>query len=79
MISYELLPHEYSYALYLSYAYDLHPYDSMILNNKISVRCLVLKIPCLHPYDLQEVHQQLDHTQKLYSEHLGEDRPVENV
>jgi hypothetical protein len=32
MISYELLPHEYSYALYLSYAYDLHPYDSMILN-----------------------------------------------
>jgi hypothetical protein len=32
MISYELLPHEYSYALYLSYEYDLHPYDSMILN-----------------------------------------------
>ncbi|KAK2450976.1 hypothetical protein QL285_010069 [Trifolium repens] len=32
MISYEFLPHEYSYALYLSYAYDLHPYDFMILN-----------------------------------------------
>jgi hypothetical protein len=32
MISYELLPHEYSYDLYLSYEYDLHPYNSMILN-----------------------------------------------
>ncbi|KAK2438538.1 hypothetical protein QL285_023307 [Trifolium repens] len=32
MNSYEYLPHEYSYALYLSYEYDLHPYDSMISN-----------------------------------------------
>jgi hypothetical protein len=29
---YEYLPHEYSYALYLAYEFDLHPYDSMILN-----------------------------------------------
>ncbi|PNX82056.1 pentatricopeptide repeat-containing protein [Trifolium pratense] len=29
---YEYLPHEYSYALYLAYEYDLHPYDSMIIN-----------------------------------------------
>jgi hypothetical protein len=29
---YEYLPHEYSYALYLAYEFDLHPYDSMIFN-----------------------------------------------
>ncbi|KAK2354538.1 hypothetical protein QL285_092040 [Trifolium repens] len=29
---YEYLPHEYFYALYLAYEFDLHPYDSMILN-----------------------------------------------
>jgi hypothetical protein len=29
---YEYLPHEYSYALYLAYEFDLHPYDSMISN-----------------------------------------------
>lgn len=44
---------------------------------KRSVRCLVPKIPCPHPYDLPEVHQQLDHTQKLYSEHQGEDQPAQ--
>jgi hypothetical protein len=32
MSFFEYLPHEYSYALYLAYEYDLHPYDSMILN-----------------------------------------------
>ncbi|KAK2400011.1 hypothetical protein QL285_049751 [Trifolium repens] len=29
---YEYLPHEYSYAFYLAYEFDLHPYDSMISN-----------------------------------------------
>ncbi|KAK2427111.1 hypothetical protein QL285_025712 [Trifolium repens] len=29
---FEYLPHEYSYALYLAYEFDLHPYDSMISN-----------------------------------------------
>ncbi|RHN78731.1 hypothetical protein MtrunA17_Chr1g0169151 [Medicago truncatula] len=29
---YEYLPHEYSFACYLAYIYDLSPYDSMILN-----------------------------------------------
>ncbi|KAK2367415.1 miraculin [Trifolium repens] len=31
---YQYLPHEYSYALYLAYEFDLHPYDSIILNKK---------------------------------------------
>jgi hypothetical protein len=30
---YEYFPHEYSYALYLAYEFDLNPYDSMISNN----------------------------------------------
>ncbi|KAK2429857.1 hypothetical protein QL285_028259 [Trifolium repens] len=29
---YEYLPHEYFYALYLAYEFDLHPYNSMISN-----------------------------------------------
>jgi len=32
MSFYEYLPHEYSYACYLAYIYDLSPYDSMIHN-----------------------------------------------
>jgi hypothetical protein len=35
MIPYELLPHEYAYTLYLSCEYDLHIYDSMILNKNL--------------------------------------------
>jgi hypothetical protein len=32
MNSYELLPHEHDYTLFLSYVYDLWHYDPMILN-----------------------------------------------
>lgn len=32
MIPYEFLPHEYIYALFLSYEYDLWPSHPMILN-----------------------------------------------
>ena len=39
-------------------------------------RYKVPKIPCPHPYDLREVHQPLDHTQKLHSKHQGEDQPA---
>jgi len=35
---YEYSSHEYTYALYLAYTYNLHPYDFMILN-MVSERC----------------------------------------
>ncbi|CAJ2643075.1 unnamed protein product [Trifolium pratense] len=56
MISYELLPHEYSYALYLSYAYDLHPYDSMILN-MVSERYPRDEDDCASAYDSESCEE----------------------
>jgi len=43
MISYELLPYDYSYALFLSYEYDLWHCDPMILSAKKKGHCFKLK------------------------------------
>lgn len=36
-IEFNILPHEYSYALFLSYEYDLPPLDPWILHNLTAI------------------------------------------
>jgi hypothetical protein len=44
MIRYELLPHEYLCALFLSYEYDLWPYHPMILHKAVALNVLNARV-----------------------------------